>query len=150
MSERNKLTPKQSLFCKEYLVDLNATQAAIRAGYSKNSARQTASANLSKPDIQNYIQELMKKREKKIEKTGKDVIEELAKLGFSKYEQKDIRITDKTKALEILAKHYGLLTEKHEHTGKDGKPIQTENLTKTVIYLPGKMPTDPMPKEKKN
>ena len=41
------LTPKQELFVQEYLVDLNATQAAIRAGYSEQTARQTASENLS-------------------------------------------------------------------------------------------------------
>ncbi len=46
-----KLTPKQQRFVDEYLVDLNATQAAIRAGYSKNSARQIGEENLSKPVI---------------------------------------------------------------------------------------------------
>ena len=46
-----KLTPKQNRFVDEYLIDLNATQAAIRAGYSKNSARQIGDENLSKPVI---------------------------------------------------------------------------------------------------
>lgn len=57
-----KLTDKQELFCREYLIDLNATQAAIRAGYSENTAQQVGSENLSKPVIQAYLQELKKDR----------------------------------------------------------------------------------------
>lgn len=45
------LTDRQEMFCREYLIDLNATQAAIRAGYSAKKANRTASENLSKPDI---------------------------------------------------------------------------------------------------
>lgn len=56
------LTDKQEMFCREYLVDLNATQAAIRAGYSVKTANRTASENLSKPDIQNRIAELKLQR----------------------------------------------------------------------------------------
>ena len=51
----SNFTPKQARFVEEYLVDLNATQAAIRAGYSKKTARQVASENLTKPDIQEAI-----------------------------------------------------------------------------------------------
>ena len=54
------LTSKQERFCEEYVVDLNATQAAIRAGYSKKTANRIASQNLSKLDIQNKIEELKK------------------------------------------------------------------------------------------
>lgn len=50
------LTDKQRLFCDEYLIDLNATQAAIRAGYSEKTARKIGSENLSKPDIRAYIE----------------------------------------------------------------------------------------------
>ena len=56
------LTDKQEMFCREYLIDLNATQAAIRAGYSVKTANRTASENLSKPVIQNRIAELKTKR----------------------------------------------------------------------------------------
>lgn len=52
------LNDKQKKFCNEYLIDLNATQAAIRAGYSEKTARSIANENLTKPDIQKYIQEL--------------------------------------------------------------------------------------------
>ena len=56
------LTDKQEMFCREHLIDLNATQVAIRAGYSANTANRTASENLSKPDIQSRIAELNEKR----------------------------------------------------------------------------------------
>ena len=52
------LTDKQEMFCREYLIDLNATQAAIRAGYSEKTARASGCENLTKPDIQNRIAEL--------------------------------------------------------------------------------------------
>ncbi|TAI79743.1 terminase small subunit [Klebsiella pneumoniae] len=56
------LTDKQEIVCREYLIDLNATQAAIRAGYSVKTANRTASENLSKPDIQSRIAELKAQR----------------------------------------------------------------------------------------
>ncbi|HIE4798968.1 TPA: terminase small subunit [Serratia marcescens] len=56
------LTDKQEMFCREYLIDLNATQAAIRAGYSVKTANRTASDNLSKPDIKKRIFELKSER----------------------------------------------------------------------------------------
>lgn len=62
-----KLTPKQARFVKEYLIDLNATQAAIRAGYSKRTANRIASENLSKPVIQAAIQKGVHKREQRTE-----------------------------------------------------------------------------------
>ena len=77
------LTPKQDKFCNEYLIDLNATQAAIRAGYSEKTARQIGQENLSKPDIQERIKELMKEREKRTQITQDQVITEFAILGFS-------------------------------------------------------------------
>ncbi len=61
MSER-KITPKQQRFVDEYLIDLNATQAAIRAGYSRNSARQMGAENLSKPSIAFAVAEAKRER----------------------------------------------------------------------------------------
>lgn len=58
-----KMTPKQKLFCDEYLIDLNATQAAIRAGYSKKTAKQIGQENLTKPDIKEYIEKRMAEKE---------------------------------------------------------------------------------------
>lgn len=54
------LTDKQKRFCEEYLIDLNATQAAVRAGYSAKTANRIGTENLSKLDIQNYLSELQK------------------------------------------------------------------------------------------
>jgi phage terminase small subunit len=62
-----KLTKKQELFVKEYLIDLNATQAAIRAGYSQKTSYSIGEENLKKPVIAAAIQEAMDKRAKKIE-----------------------------------------------------------------------------------
>ena len=55
------MTEKQKLFCEEYLISLNATQAAIKAGYSQKTANRIASENLSKLDIQEYIQKRLKR-----------------------------------------------------------------------------------------
>lgn len=82
-AEAAKLTAKQSKFVDEYLVDLNATQAAIRAGYSERTARQVASENLTKPNIEAAIQERMADREKRTEVTQDRVLKELARIGFA-------------------------------------------------------------------
>lgn len=60
------LTPKQQRFCDEYLIDLNATQAAIRAGYSKKTAAVIATENLRKPNISEYIEKRMAEKEKEL------------------------------------------------------------------------------------
>jgi phage terminase small subunit len=58
-----KLTAKQQRFCDEYLLDLNATQAAIRAGYSKKTAKQIGQQNLTKLDLKEYIGKRMAEKE---------------------------------------------------------------------------------------
>lgn len=83
MSVKDKLSDKQRLFCEEYIVDLNATQAAVRAGYSKDTARSIASENLSKPDIQDYISELQEDLANRVKVKQEQVLEELMKIGFS-------------------------------------------------------------------
>ena len=80
---RAKLTPKQLRFIEEYLIDLNATQAAVRAGYSRDTARVIGSENLSKPDIAGAIAARQKERTAKAELTAADVAAELAKIGFA-------------------------------------------------------------------
>lgn len=77
------LTPKQTLFVKEYLVDLNATQAAIRAGYSEKTAGQIGEQNLKKLEIANEIQKGMNSRSERIGITSDTVLQEIAKLSFS-------------------------------------------------------------------
>lgn len=78
-----KLTAKQQRFINEYLIDLNATQAAIRAGYSERTAQQMGSENLSKPVVAAAIAEGQKKLAEKAGVTAEKIVAELAKLGFS-------------------------------------------------------------------
>ena len=77
-----KLTPKQQRFVEEYLVDLNATQAAIRAGYSPKTAGQIGERLLKKVEIQQALAERMKAREQRTEVTQDRVVKELAKIAF--------------------------------------------------------------------
>lgn len=76
------LTDKQERFCQEYLIDLNATQAAIRAGYSENSAGQIGEQNLKKLEIQERITELNQARQAATGINQRRVLEELAKIAF--------------------------------------------------------------------
>ena len=84
MLKLKKLTNKQRIFCREYLIDKNATQAAIRAGYAVNSARITASQLLTNPNISKFINDGIAKQEKRIEITGDRVIKEIAYLALDK------------------------------------------------------------------
>lgn len=76
-----RLTTKQQLFANEYIVDLNATQAAIRAGYSKRTAGSIGHELLKKPEIQGAIQEAMDERAKRTEITADLVLQELRKIA---------------------------------------------------------------------
>lgn len=77
------LTDKQKQFCEEYLIDLNATQAAIRAGYSPKTAEQTASRLLRNVKLQEYIAERQKELSRSTQITQERVIKELALIAFS-------------------------------------------------------------------
>ncbi len=93
-----KLTPKQQRFVEEYLVDLNATRAAIDAGYSKKSARLIGCENITKPNIQEAIQKSKIERSERTKVTVDMVLKELATFGFSniqdylKHSQDDLAI----------------------------------------------------------
>jgi phage terminase small subunit len=77
------LTPRQAAFVAEYLVDLNATKAAIRSGYSEKTAHSIGHENLSKPEIQQALTAAMQDRAERTQVTQDMVIAELAKIGFS-------------------------------------------------------------------
>ena len=79
--EAKQLTAKQERFCEEYLVDLNATQAAIRAGYSADSAKSIGHENLTKPDLQERVAEMMAERSRRCNFTSDDLFNELVKVG---------------------------------------------------------------------
>ena len=83
LGEEFGLTHKQEDFVYEYLVDLNATQAAIRAGYSEKTAGTIGSENMQKPAIQNAVAALRKERTDRYEVTAENVLRELAKIAFS-------------------------------------------------------------------
>ncbi|QIF95164.1 terminase small subunit [Proteus vulgaris] len=74
------LTDKQEAFCREYLIDLNATQAAIRAGYSEKTANEQGSQNLAKLSIQNRIQELMNERNERLSIDADYVLKRLVEI----------------------------------------------------------------------
>lgn len=78
------MTKKQQRFVEEYLIDLNATQAAIRAGYKPDNAQQMGSENLSKPVISAAIAKAMAERSKRTGINQDRVLHELARIGFAK------------------------------------------------------------------
>ncbi len=77
------LTDKQIKFCQEYIIDFNRTQAAIRAGYSTQTAGKIGWENLTKPEIQDFIAELLAERELRTRITADMVVKEIAKIGFA-------------------------------------------------------------------
>ena len=102
------LTDKQSKFIDEYLVDLNATQAAIRAGYSKNAAGVIGHENLTKPDIQEAISQKMKERAERTLITAEEVI-----LGIRSIADDALaKDSDRLKGYELLGKHLGLFNDR--------------------------------------
>jgi len=147
-----KLTEKQKRFIEEYLIDLNATQAAIRAGYSPNSARDIGSENLTKPDIRARIDEALAERSKRTGINADRVLREIARIAFvnaadvinfdsatiaegastddtaaissvkvktiptkdGEGVEREIRLCDKLKALELCGKHLGMFKDNPE------------------------------------
>ncbi len=145
-----KLTRKQKRFVEEYLIDLNATQAAIRAGYSPDTAKDMGCENLAKPNIKNEIDKAIAERSKRTGVNADRVVRELAKIAFSKASdvinfrdatlrvdaseddlaiiqsvkvktipmqngdgiEREIKLADKIKALELLGKHLGMFVDK--------------------------------------
>jgi phage terminase small subunit len=97
-----KLTAKQERFVAEYLIDLNATQAAIRAGYSPVSARQIADENMAKPDIRSAIDKTLAERSRRTGVTADRVINELAKIAF--FNSEDIFDLKEATLLECLSR----------------------------------------------
>jgi phage terminase small subunit len=77
------LTDKQERFCQEFIIDMNATQAALRSGYSGKTAHSIGAENLTKPEIQSRLTELKKVLSEKVSITQEMVLNELAKVGFS-------------------------------------------------------------------
>jgi phage terminase small subunit len=83
MPERDEFSKRERMFVSEYLVDLNATQAAVRAGYSPRSAPHHAHRVLNRPRVKAAIEAAMAARERKLEITAEQVLREIALLGFA-------------------------------------------------------------------
>lgn len=115
-----KLTPKQKAFCDYYIELGNATEAAIKAGYNKKTARQIGSMNLTKVDIKQYIEERIKSIEDARIAKGEEVLQYLTKVMRGEEKDQfglDASLQDRTKAAELLGKRYRLFTEKVEVEG---------------------------------
>jgi len=161
--ERRPLTLKQQAFVDEFLVDRNATQAAIRAGYSPRTAEQLGYQLLHHPSVRARIDAAIAEQSRRLGINADRVLLELAKLALANpldviealdatikdgatredtaaiqsikvktIPQKDdepiiereVRMYDKNKSLELLGKFLGMVVDKREITGKDGGPIQ--------------------------
>ena len=121
-----RLTVKQKRFCDEYLIDCNATQAAIRAGYSKKTAGAVGYENLKKPQIKEYIDKQLKKIENSNVADAQEVMEYLTNVmrgkstssvlslcgdGFQEVIEKPPDEKEKMKAAELIGKRYGMFKD---------------------------------------
>ncbi|WP_410679070.1 terminase small subunit [Avibacterium paragallinarum] len=142
-SKGRGLTDKQKRFVEEYLIDLNATQAAIRAGYSKNRASELGYQLLQKTTVQQAIEAAQNKRAERVQITQDDVIRMLLEnievvSGKKAVIKTEIRKSENgelvgddiaqfvyesssvNKALELLGKHLGMFSQKVDLTSSDG------------------------------
>lgn len=148
-----KLTDKQTAFVREYLVDLNATQAAIRAGYSGKSAARIGVELLNKTHIAQAVAVAQAKRARRVEVTQDYVISNLVEIVERTMQRAPVtdrkggQVTDEdgravwcfdakgaNKALELLGKHLGIFTDKvrAEVSGPDGGPVASEIVVRFV------------------
>lgn len=112
-----KLTPKQEAFVREYLVDLNATQAAIRAGYSEKTAEQQGYQLLQHPLVSLAVKEAMDKRAERTEITADWVLKGIKDLVQTCLDKNEF--TTAMRGYELLGKHHGLFPNKMDVTVKD-------------------------------
>lgn len=125
----SKLTAKQQAFIDEYLIDLNATQAAIRAGYSKKTANRIGTENMSKPVIKNAIEQRMKAKEDARIAQQDEVLKYLTAVmrgetkeqtliskdvGYQEKTHIEVSAKDRIKAAELIGKRYALWTDKQD------------------------------------
>lgn len=131
MPAESKLTPKQERFCQEYIIDLNATQAAIRAGYSQKTAGSVGAENLTKPEIQSELARLMSARNQRTEITADWVLKEAAEsYKFNKKPAFDslgneimTNATAAAKFLELCGKHVNVKAFEKEQGVDNQQPI---------------------------
>lgn len=115
MADANTLTEKERIFADEYIKTTNATQSAIKAGYSEKSASSKGSQLLRKVKVRKYIDDVMEKRSKNTIATADEVLEYLTKVMNGEEKDAfglDASIADRTKAAELLGKRHMLFTDK--------------------------------------
>lgn len=120
------MNARQKRFCDEYLIDCNATQAAIRAGYSEKTARQIGEQNLSKLDIKNYIEEQLALLHNQKTADVQEVLEYLTAVMRGEYTEQtlqlvgegvqtitpiDVSAKERLKAAELIGKRYGMFKD---------------------------------------
>ena len=130
------MTDKQKRFCDEYLIDCNATQAAIRAGYSPKTAKQTGCENLAKPDLKAYIDKRLEEMHNEKTADAQEVLEYLTSVMRGEHKEQvlklvgegvqtisdiDVGAKDRIKAAELIGKRYGMF--------KDGLAVEVEPVT---------------------
>lgn len=127
-----KLTEKQKRFADYYIETGNATEAAIKAGYSQKTAKEMGYENLTKPHIKAYIDERIREMDEKRIMKAEEVMQLLTAIarnevkeevvvfgdGMSVIEEKGISAKDRLKALELIGKRYGLWTDKQQIEGE--------------------------------
>lgn len=127
-----KLTDKQTAFVREYLVDLNATQAAIRAGYSERTANAQAGRLLANVGIREAIENAQAKRARRVEIKAEDVLRGVIEVTTQARDSGDLKTA--LKGYELQGKHLGMWTErvKQEVSGPDGGPVASEIVVRFV------------------
>lgn len=121
---RRALSPRMRTFCEEYVVDFNATAAAIRAGYAQAYADRQAYALTHHDGCIAFIDYLSSSKESKIVSISPDYVIQKVTEIVTKEGSKD---GDKLRGLELLARHLGMFIDRQEITGRDGEAIQIEN-----------------------
>jgi phage terminase small subunit len=103
----DQISPKQDEFCKQYVVDYNATQAAIRAGYAERSAQQMASRLMLKDVITERIAEYQKVKNDEYKLNAEQILNRLTRIA----EDGTAKDMARLKALELLGKHFQLFND---------------------------------------
>lgn len=132
---KKKLAPMRAKFVQEYLIDLDANAAAIRAGYSEKTAYSQGSRLLKDKLVKAAIEEAMAKREERVQIDQDFVITtivDMIKKCRGGDEAEEFNPNAVLKATEQLGKHLGMFVTKHEHTGRDGNPIEVETVSSVI------------------
>jgi hypothetical protein len=130
------LTEKQRTFCNEYVIDLNATNAAIRAGYSEDSARSTAAHLLADGHVSDYIGLLQEEKFLRLRITADQVLMELARIGFADVEDFVVRGSTTPACAETASADRLTMTKGEEEdstTGNNYEDIEVNGITQRIF-----------------